>query len=116
MQIQTLIFDGFDELDTVGSFEALRMAEFSVKILSLRRQEVTAANGLRVLAEGLIDINARPDLLLVPGGGWLSKAAQGAWAEAQQGEVLHILKNFHQAGTILAAVCTGVLLLGHAGL
>jgi transcriptional regulator GlxA family with amidase domain len=116
MQIQTLIFDGFDELDLVGSFETLKMADLSVKVVSLRQQEVVAANGLKIVADDVLDFRKAPDILLVPGGGWLNRAPQGAWFEAEQGDILPILKSFHEAGTVLAAVCTGVLLLGRAGL
>ncbi len=84
MQIHTLIFDGFDELDMVGCFEALRLANLSVKVLSLQQEEVVGANGLKVRTNGVFDSNKKPDLLFVPGGGWLNKAPRGAWAEARR--------------------------------
>jgi putative intracellular protease/amidase len=114
---QVLIFDGFEELDAFGIYEPLAAAGFDVKLVSLRRQDVvTAAYGLKVIPHDLIRIDKKPSLLLIPGGGWLSRAPQGAWAEAERGDILSTIKEFHSAGVILAAVCTGALLLARAGI
>jgi putative intracellular protease/amidase len=117
MNIQALIYDGFDELDVIGVYEPLKMAGFSVELMSLRQQStVIAAHDLRIFADGVLDLANKPDILIVPGGGWLNGAEHGAWAEAKKGEILNTLKMFFEAGIILAAVCTGSLLLGKAGL
>src|SRR5262249_51398738 len=39
-----------------------------------------------------------------------------AWAEAERGDILSTIREFHSAGVTLAAVCTGALLLARAGL
>lgn len=117
MNIQIVIFDGFDELDVIGVFEPLRMAELPVQLISLKKQDlVKTAHGLKIAAEGVLSLENKPDILIVPGGGWLNQAEHGAWAEAQNGQILSVLKDLHQAGVILAAVCTGALLLAKAGL
>jgi transcriptional regulator GlxA family with amidase domain len=54
--------------------------------------------------------------VIVPGGGWNSRSSQGAWAEAERGEIPARLAELHQAGTNIAAVCTGAMLLASAGL
>jgi transcriptional regulator GlxA family with amidase domain len=115
--IQIVVFDGFDELDVIGIYEPLRMAGLEVSLSSLSKQEViTASNGLRIIPDGVLNLAKKPDVLCVPGGGWISRAQKGAWAEAERGDILQTLKEFHRAGVILAAVCTGALLLGRAGL
>jgi transcriptional regulator GlxA family with amidase domain len=84
---------------------------------SLREQTIVkAAYGLSIVVSKAIDVLEPPDLLLIPGGGWLSRARQGAWAEAQNGEILDIIRKLHDKGTILASVCTGSLLIASAGL
>ncbi len=117
MNFQIAIFDGFDELDVIGVYEPLRMAGFTVQLMSLRKQDwVSTAHGLKMGADGILSLKNKPDILVVPGGGWLSRATRGAWAEAQDGTILGILKEFHAAGVILASVCAGAILLAKAGL
>ncbi len=104
-------------MDVVGVFEALRLADLDVPLLSLRKQEVvTAALGLKVIPDGRLNPAVPPDLLVVPGGGWLARAAKGAWAESENGEILSTLKSLHKSGAVLASVCTGALLLAKANL
>jgi transcriptional regulator GlxA family with amidase domain len=117
MRIQALIYDGFDELDAFGAFEPLVMAGLDVQLVSLRQQTlVSAINGVQVVPMAILSRSNLPNVLIVPGGGWIAKAETGAWAECQNGFVLEEIKAFHTSGVTLAAVCTGVLLLGKAGL
>jgi transcriptional regulator GlxA family with amidase domain len=55
-------------------------------------------------------------VLLVPGGGWLDRAPEGAWAQAQRGELPAAIAERHAAGSVVASVCTGALLLAHSGI
>ncbi len=117
MKFEALLFDGFDEMDVFGAFEGLRMASFDVAYKSLRSETmVTATHGTRIKCDGVFSVSAIPDVLLVPGGGWLTRAPRGAWAEAEKGDILAILLKAHAAGITLATVCTGSLLLGRAGM
>jgi len=117
MKIDALLFDGFDELDFFGVFETLRMAGLSVETHSLYQQDfVTAAYGSRLLTDGVYSEQLESDLLLLPGGGWISRAPRGAWAEVQKGTILDVVKAAHAAGTVIATVCTGSLVLGKAGI
>ncbi|WP_251331013.1 DJ-1/PfpI family protein [Haloplanus pelagicus] len=122
--IAILVYDGVDELDAVGPFEAFEMAadegaplETSLVTLEERGTgRVTAAHGLRIAPDGILRIDEPPDLLVVPGGGWNDRRSEGAWAEAERGVVHDALARVHDAGTTLAAVCTGGMLLARAGL
>ncbi len=122
MRVEILLYPGFDELDAIGPFEILqqarkRGAQFSNRLVTLTPSgEVRAANGLWVRSEGPLAENGRPDLLIVPGGGWGTRAAQGAWAEAHRPETPAAIRAQHTDGACLAAVCTGAMLLGAAGL
>ena len=120
MRIDLLTFDGHDELDVFGPHEVLAMARAAGADLELRRvtrtpQElVTAAHGTTYRPDGPYQPGA--DVLLVPGGGWAARAEVGVWGEVQRGEWLPLLKAAADAGTIMASVCTGAMLLAHAGI
>ncbi|AZH25424.1 DJ-1/PfpI family protein [Haloplanus aerogenes] len=119
--IDILVYDGFDELDAVGPFEAFEMAadagaSLDTSLVTLSAQErVTAAHGLRIDPDGTLSVDDPPDVVVVPGGGWNDRRPEGAWAEAEKGAIPDALARLHDAGTTLAAVCTGGMLLSRAG-
>ncbi len=117
MQFQILIFDGFEEMDVFGVFEPLRMAGFEVKLVCLEPMEqVVGFYGTRVIPDGVLDIKTKPDVLIVPGGGWITRSPAGAWAEAEKVTILAALQTFSRAKCVLASVCSGAMLLAKAGL
>ncbi|MBS1952686.1 MAG: DJ-1/PfpI family protein [Cyanobacteria bacterium SZAS-4] len=117
MQFQILIFNGFEEMDVFGVFEPLRMAGFEVKLVCLERLEhVVGFYGTRVIPDSVLDVTNKPDVLIVPGGGWITRAPAGAWAEAEKGTILAVLQHLSEAQCILASVCAGAMLLAKAGL
>jgi transcriptional regulator GlxA family with amidase domain len=125
MRVAVLCYDGFDELDAVGPYEVFaeatsRGADLPVRLLTVDdRDRVTAAHGLRVEPDGRLpapDAADAPGLVVVPGGGWNDRGAAGAWAEAERGAVPDAVAAHHAAGAVVAAVCTGGMLLSRAGL
>ena len=89
MDVDVLVYDGFDELDAIGPYEvfeyAMRYAaeagqdgaEGRVRYVTLTdRDAVTASHGTRIGSDGRLpdpgDDDA-PDLLVVPGGGWSAR-------------------------------------------
>ncbi|WP_251343676.1 DJ-1/PfpI family protein [Haloplanus halophilus] len=120
--VAILVYDGFDELDAVGPFEAFEMAAdegapLDASLVTLDEQPtVRAAHGLRIDPDGTLSLAQPPDLLVVPGGGWNDRRPEGAWAEAERGTLPDALARVHDAGGTLAAVCTGGMLLARAGL
>src|SRR5437899_844838 len=117
--IDILVFDGVDELDAVGPLEVLRSAatagaDINVRLVCLREPlDVRGAHGLSLRADSVYQPGA--DVVVVPGGGWLARSAAGAWAEAERGEWLPILREAADSGAVMAGVCTGVMLLARAG-
>jgi transcriptional regulator GlxA family with amidase domain len=73
---------------------------------------VVAAHGLRIGVDG--PISEAPELLLVPGGGWVH--GTGVRKLVEDGELPARIAQLHAAGTILASVCTGGIILASAGL
>ena len=114
-QVQILIYDGVDELDVVAPYQVLSAAGLWVELVSIDPAPVVRA------AHGLALIPARPpgpapELLVVPGGGWLSRAPQGAWTEALNGVIPAAIAERHAAGSVVAAVCTGAMLVAAGGI
>jgi transcriptional regulator GlxA family with amidase domain len=130
MNIDVLLYDGFDELDGIGPYEVFDYAmDFAaesddragpVRYVALdERDSVTASHGTRVGVDDVLadpEADDAPDLLVVPGGGWSARDEEAsAWAEAQKGDVPRALAAHHAGGTRIASVCTGAMLLAEAG-
>ena len=138
MDIAIVLYDGFDNLDAIGPFEVFNHArtfgaDVDVGLYTLAPQEVvTSSHGLRVQPGGVLtdeqsqasgDADGAatatagvPDIVVVPGGGWGDRAETGAWGEAQRGDLPDALARLHAAGSTVAAVCTGGMLLARGGI
>lgn len=118
MDVEVVLFDGFDELDGVGPFEVLSQAtmygaDLSVRTVTLEPVErIEAAHGLRIEPDGVL---GEPDLLVVPGGGWAT-GDRGVRTEVEAGELPEAVAARHRAGSTVASVCTGAMVLAEAGL
>jgi transcriptional regulator GlxA family with amidase domain len=125
MNIGIVVFDGADEIDFIGPYEVLRAVERAgkgaqVSLLSVEPQaEITSGYGLKLRPDGSLGANAggaKLDMIIVPGGGWIDRSPKGAWTEAQRGVLPKKIKELHAAGTIIAGVCAGTMLLAAAGI
>jgi transcriptional regulator GlxA family with amidase domain len=120
MDIDIIVFDGFDELDAIAPFEVLRNAEelgadLHPALVGLHGPgEITAAHGTRLTVER--GVSDRAGMLLVPGGGWNSRSRRGARAEVARGDLPALLRREHARGSTIAAVCTGGMVLAAAGI
>jgi transcriptional regulator GlxA family with amidase domain len=120
MNAEILLFDGFDELDAMGPWEVLGglaqlRDDVTARLVTLEgAREVRADHGAVIHAHGAL--SERPDVLIVPGGGWFDRTPEGAWAQAQRGHIPAAIAARHAAGTTVASVCTGALLLASAGI
>jgi len=145
MNVDVLLYDGFDELDAIGPYEVFEYAlesaaegsESAAEESSIPagadlepagrlryvtvedRDRVTASHGTRVGVDAVLpepDAGDAPDLLVVPGGGWTAREeTASAWAEAERGAIPNALTEYHAAGVRIASVCTGSMLLATAG-
>ena len=115
LDTEILAFDGFDELDVVAPLEILRSAGFEVRLVTLEPCDVVSgAYGLKVRPDDVL--GDRPALLVVSGGGWVAKAPQGARLEVRRGVLPAAIAERHASGSVVAGVCSGVMLLAAAGL
>jgi len=130
-----LLYEGFEPLDAVGPYEVLsvgadRLADgddgsdtgtdtaagFETSLCTAdMADQATSAYGMTVESHGSVAA-LDPDLLVVPGGGWNDRAETGTWAEAERGVIPDLLAERAAAGTTVAGVCTGGMLLERAGL
>lgn len=120
MNIQIVLFDGFDELDAIGPYEVLKRANefggnFDVKMVSLNLNLVTGFYGLTVEVNDFLSEDNCPDILIVPGGAWNHKGEKGARIEAEKGKIPELIAKFYKQGTIIAGVCTGGMLMAVSG-
>jgi transcriptional regulator GlxA family with amidase domain len=108
-------------MDALGPLEVFRRAgqsgaDVMVRLVTREQQHLVAgAYGLAFRPDATF-VDEPRDVLLVPGGGWAARAATGAWAQYQQGDWLPLLRAARQGTRIMAGVCTGTMLLAHAGI
>jgi transcriptional regulator GlxA family with amidase domain len=121
MKIEIPIYDGFDDLDAFAPHELLSNTRtmtggaWSVALVHLDGAErVVSAHGTVVVPTGRL--SERPDLLIVPGGNWGVVADTGTRTEYNRGALPDAIARLHAAGTTIASVCTGAMLLEKAGL
>jgi transcriptional regulator GlxA family with amidase domain len=120
MNAEILLFDGFDELDAMGPWEVLSglaqvRDDVTARLVTLEgARPVKADHGALIAAHGVL--SERPDVLLVPGGGWLDRSPEGAWGQAERGEIPAAIATRHAAGTTICSVCTGALLVARSGI
>jgi transcriptional regulator GlxA family with amidase domain len=114
VRIEIVIFDGFDEIDAFGPFEVLSAAGFDVELVVAG--EPGRVRSMRGVELNVLGVLGDPDGLLVVGGGWLNRAAEGAWAQAQRGVLPERLADVAGSARWTASVCSGAMLLAAAGL
>jgi len=119
MDIEILLFEGFDELDAIAPYEVFQLAgqytDIDTQLVTLEStDQIKARSGLSVVPDGTI--SSTQNALLVPGGGWNEPDAPGVRREYERDEIPQILAERFDAGTIIISVCTGSLLLAKAGI
>ncbi|MDB4970075.1 MAG: DJ/PfpI family protein [Myxococcales bacterium] len=107
MRVVFFAFDGLTLLDLVGAYDALRRVQ-GVRITVLGTGPSHGDDGgLRIATDGVLGDLAPYDLLVVPGG-------LGTRPLQKNTRILEWLRSWGERRPV-ASVCTGSLLLGHAG-
>ncbi len=110
---QVLVFDGFDDLDAVAPLEILTAAGFRTQVARPPGHATTVRSAHGLVLDVPDELGA-PELVVVPGGGWLDHAP--GVRDQCDGPLPGALAALHRAGTVVASVCTGAMLLARAGL
>jgi putative intracellular protease/amidase len=110
---QVVVFDGFDDLDAIAPLEVLTAAGFATRVVRPAGHPTTVHSAHGLVLDVRDELSA-PELVVVPGGGWLD-AAPGVRDQCE-GPLPGTLAALHDAGTVVASVCTGAMLLARAGL
>ncbi len=104
--------EGVEEMEAVIIVDTLRRARWHVVTAAVTPQPITASRGVRLLADAdwvTVDPSAF-DILILPGG------AVGTRHLIASDSVLRAVRNFHQHGKPVAAICAAPLVLQAAGI
>ena len=110
LQIGSLLFEGFDQIDLTGPFEVLsRIPNSTYRIFAKTVAPVPDVRGLRLMPDATLAQAPQLDLLHVPGGfgqeALMEDDALLDWVRGQAGGARYVF-----------SVCTGALICGAAGL
>lgn len=114
LQIGIVVFDRVEELDFLGPWEVLNMAnrhgaEASVRLVSQRGGAITCNYGLSVNVGSDFEHCPPLDLILIPGG-------QGTRTEVENPALIDFVGRQGARCEWITSVCTGAFILERAGL
>lgn len=107
------IADGSEEIEALSIIDVLRRAGSILTVASVDDMQVTAAHGVKIVADNLISncIGHTYDLIALPGG------MPGAEHLRDSEELIRLLKNQVQDGRLYAAICASpAVVFQHHGL
>ncbi|MEI6563734.1 MAG: DJ-1 family glyoxalase III [bacterium] len=106
------IANGTEEMEAVIIIDLLRRAHWTVTVAGVESGLLTASRGVRLMPDtDWRDITpAKFDILMIPGGGG------GVEQFLKFQPLLDAIREFHQAGKWVGAICAGPLTLQAAGI
>jgi len=119
--VDVLLYDGVNELDFCGPYEALASCRkvvdgkwsdkpaFHVQTVADRRATVQCSHGLCVLPDKSLAQAFEADIIIVPGG-------PGARRDTLPLHLMEFLHNAADTAEVIASVCTGAFILAKSGL
>jgi len=105
------VFDGFADWEAALALcEIRRPGDYRVRTVGFERKPVQSMGGLTILPDVALDEieHERAVLFILPGG--------TAWERGEHADISALLRRLHEQGTVIGALCGGVLALAHAGL
>lgn len=110
MNVCMILTHGFEEMEAIGTYALLRRGGLSVDVFSLRKTEATGRFGLcctQLTPVEQLQVS-RYEALIMPGGPQYQEMEASPAVQA-------LIKQFIEAGKLVAAICASPTLLGHAG-
>ena len=120
MRTAIVLFPGVEELDFAAPLEVFGAARrlgagLELSLISLPfSASLAATHGLTM--SGLQPAEGDYDLVVIPGGGWAGGRTDGVRGAIAEGSAGRFAAEQHARGAVLAAICTGSLILAAAGL
>lgn len=109
MDINCLLFDGFETLDLFGAVAVFsKVNQCNIRYFSIEGGTITSAQKTRIITDGVDVINVE-ELLLIPGG-------RGTRALVNNVAFIESLKGIAEKARWCLTVCTGSALLAKTGL
>lgn len=112
-KVSIFLAEGFEEVEALTQVDLLRRAGAEVTMVSISgAREVAGSHGIVVMADQVFTETdfSDMDLLVLPGG------MPGTLHLKECAPLLALLKDFHEKGKKLAAICAAPTVLGAAGL
>ncbi|MBR3631987.1 MAG: DJ-1/PfpI family protein [Elusimicrobiaceae bacterium] len=111
MKVCMIVTNGFEELETVGTYAILRRGGLEVDVYSLRGEQATGRFGLDFV--NFIPFAQFQDkeyaAIILPGGPQYQELENTP-------RLLELLKDFYARGKYVCAICASPTILGHLGL
>jgi protein DJ-1 len=109
--VLVLLAPGAEEMETVITVDVLRRAGLEVVLAGVNGPEAaTCSRNVRIIPDcGLAQARGPFDLIALPGGG------KGAETLAASAEVQALLREQHQSGRLIGAICAAPIALVAAG-
>jgi protein deglycase len=107
-----LLAPGFEEIEAVTAIDVLRRAGVDVEVAGLTPGPVTGSHAITIQPDRTIDgvREADFDSLILPGG------MPGAANLKDDARVLDLVRRFHGAGKLCAAICAAPIVFEAAGI
>ena len=112
-KVYIFLAEGYEEIETLTVVDLLRRAGIDIQMVSITGEKmVRGAHGINVEADVLYEeVNIKEaDMLVLPGG------MPGTKNLMAHGELVSHLKQFHEEGKPVAAICAAPMILGENGI
>lgn len=111
--VSLFLANGFEEIEGLTVVDLLRRAEIDIEMVSIEEGlTITGGHGIVVVADKLfaeVDFEG-VDMLVLPGG------MPGTTNLLKHQELVFLLKQFHEKGKMLSAICAAPSVLGAHGI
>ncbi len=119
MNVAILIFDGVQIIDYTGPYEVLgSWSRRKVYTVAEKADAVTTAMGMKVIPNYTFENQPKPDIIVIPGGGYSKPDANGRGVAKQMvnEKVIRWIQENAKDAKYVMSVCNGAFLLAKAGL